>query len=584
MFKHVISSVKRKTTEVWETENPVLNYNELAVEIITEDNLNVKKGDGVTNWVDLHYFYENQNADDTNEIIDDYLVNNGSRLPVEDFFTMFGDGAGLKSDKIPTDDNDVIRKADLNSPAFIDKSTIPAPLKIAQYNEDSGLKSGKVPSENNDVVRKLELDNHKDDTAAHSATAIPASLKIAQYNEDSGLKSDKVPAEDNDVIRKLELDTHKSDTAAHSATATPTASRIAMYNSDSGLKSGKVPTENNDVIRLLELDNHKDDTAAHSATATPTASRIVMYNSDSGLKSGKVPTENNDVVRFLEFTSEISNIYSEISTLNGAYYVLDAYNFGKTLDETDPDDILILNTYAIANTPNASSMADVYDNTVIVNEFDSVEYVYNKTADTWVKYPNGYLTIATNTHLGVVKGTQPPTDNTDKSKDTYIQVLSDGAMKLIADNLDFIDKITNPTTDNLPIITTSGMLTDSGESISGILEIIEDGLDTKEDSINAGTTSQYWRGDKTWQTLSKSAVGLENVDNTSDTNKPISNAVQTALNGKVDNSTLNNYYTETEVDTLLSAKEPSKYIAASESAAQTYSAANPTIMVFYPEA
>lgn len=41
----------------------------------------------------------------------------------------------------------------------------------------------------------------------------------------------------------------------------------------------------------------------------------------------------------------------------------------------------------------------------------------------------------------------------------------------------------------------------------------------KEDTITAGTTAQYYRGDKTWQTLNKSAVGLGNVDNTSDATK-----------------------------------------------------------------
>lgn len=39
-------------------------------------------------------------------------------------------------------------------------------------------------------------------------------------------------------------------------------------------------------------------------------------------------------------------------------------------------------------------------------------------------------------------------------------------------------------------------------------------LSGKEPAITAGTTSQYWRGDKTWQTLDKSAVGLSNVENT----------------------------------------------------------------------
>jgi hypothetical protein len=58
-------------------------------------------------------------------------------------------------------------------------------------------------------------------------------------------------------------------------------------------------------------------------------------------------------------------------------------------------------------------------------------------------------------------------------------------------------------------------------------------LNGKENTITAGTTGQYFRGDKTFQTLNKSAVGLGNVDNTSDANKPISTATQTALDLKV---------------------------------------------------
>jgi hypothetical protein len=63
-------------------------------------------------------------------------------------------------------------------------------------------------------------------------------------------------------------------------------------------------------------------------------------------------------------------------------------------------------------------------------------------------------------------------------------------------------------------------------------------LNAKEDTITAGTTSQYYRGDKTFQTLDKTAVGLGNVDNTSDLNKPISTLTQTALNAKQDTLTL----------------------------------------------
>jgi hypothetical protein len=58
----------------------------------------------------------------------------------------------------------------------------------------------------------------------------------------------------------------------------------------------------------------------------------------------------------------------------------------------------------------------------------------------------------------------------------------------------------------------------------------------KENAITSGTTAQYWRGDKSFQTLDKSAVGLGNVDNTSDANKPVSTAQQTAIDAKVENN------------------------------------------------
>lgn len=50
-------------------------------------------------------------------------------------------------------------------------------------------------------------------------------------------------------------------------------------------------------------------------------------------------------------------------------------------------------------------------------------------------------------------------------------------------------------------------------------DAVYDALAGKEGTISAGTTSQYYRGDKSWQTLDKTAVGLGNVDNTSDATK-----------------------------------------------------------------
>jgi len=58
-------------------------------------------------------------------------------------------------------------------------------------------------------------------------------------------------------------------------------------------------------------------------------------------------------------------------------------------------------------------------------------------------------------------------------------------------------------------------------------------MPSKENAIVPGVTTQYWRGDKTWATLDKAAVGLSNVDNTSDANKPVSTAQAAADATKV---------------------------------------------------
>lgn len=80
-------------------------------------------------------------------------------------------------------------------------------------------------------------------------------------------------------------------------------------------------------------------------------------------------------------------------------------------------------------------------------------------------------------------------------------------------------------------------------------------LNNKEDAITATTSADYYRGDKTFATLDKAAVGLANVDNTSDANKPISTATQTALNGKTDTGHTHTIANVTGLQGALDAKE-----------------------------
>jgi hypothetical protein len=103
----------------------------------------------------------------------------------------------------------------------------------------------------------------------------------------------------------------------------------------------------------------------------------------------------------------------------------------------------------------------------------------------------------------------------------------------------------------------SGVVPDATTTGKGLVQLAGDlagtaasptvpGLASKEPTVASGTTSQYYRGDKSWQTLDKIAVGLTNVDNTSDVSKPVSTATQTALNTKAtDSAVVHNTGTET---------------------------------------
>lgn len=111
------------------------------------------------------------------------------------------------------------------------------------------------------------------------------------------------------------------------------------------------------------------------------------------------------------------------------------------------------------------------------------------------------------------------------------------------------------TTSTGGLLAVSAVTTTELGYLSGVTSAVQTQLNAKEGTLTAGTTAQYYRGDKTWQTLNvaavsgaaplasptftgtvsgitKAMVGLGNVDNTSDLSKPISTATQNALNLK----------------------------------------------------
>ena len=103
-------------------------------------------------------------------------------------------------------------------------------------------------------------------------------------------------------------------------------------------------------------------------------------------------------------------------------------------------------------------------------------------------------------------------------------------------------------------LTTDGSLMSWEELTISNVSGLQDELDDLQDqiTINKGTMDTHIASTNNPHSVTKAQVGLGNVDNTSDLNKPISTATQTALDLKADKSTT---YTKTETDTLLSGKQ-----------------------------
>lgn len=187
-----------------------------------------------------------------------------------------------------------------------------------------------------------------------------------------------------------------------------------------------------------------------------------------------------------------------------------------TLTNSSPQDVLTIEKSDDANCLKLVQNSNSADTT---STWDTTTDIAERKAISILKQGNEYAFI---THDGDVTATSFSTTKANLTDDGLFSLenrpspeSSEGKAKLYAK--------TDGSDTHMYVMGSDGV----EKKIGGDVD-----LSGKENTISPGITTQYYRGDKTWQTLDKAAVGLTNVDNTSDLNKPISTAIQTALDLK----------------------------------------------------
>ncbi|MFN7301438.1 MAG: beta strand repeat-containing protein [Bacteroidota bacterium] len=178
-------------------------------------------------------------------------------------------------------------------------------------------------------------------------------------------------------------------------------------------------------------------------------------------------------------------------------------------------------------------------------------------------------TLSTQTDLQTALNAKQNTITTGTISQYFRGDLSLATLDKTAVGLGNVANVDTTTTANITDSSNKRFITDAQQTVLGntsgtntgdnAVNSLYSGLaSSKENTITAGTTSQYYRGDKTFQTLDKSSVGLGNVDNTTDLNKPISTATQTALNAKQNTITNSDSITQGATNLFLTSAERTK--------------------------
>ena len=266
-------------------------------------------------------------------------------------------------------------------------------------------------------------------------------------------------------------------------------------------------------------------------TSTFTEGQALWLSTTAGLVSSTMPTQPNHSVFIGYCIKSNANSGQIFVKIQNGYELQELHNVlitspttGQTLKYNSATELWengsisggVFEVFYQADSPSSPQLGDIWvESDVDVPEYDNISIntlvpnqsgnsgkylTTNGTAVSWVT-----LDLSTYAPLSSPALSGVPTAPTATAATNTTQIATTAFVRTEISNL----------VDSAPgALDTLNELAAAINDDANFATTITTALSGKEPTITSGTTSQYWRGDKSWQTLDKSAVGLSTVENT----------------------------------------------------------------------
>ena len=490
MSGYITIKLRRGTAAQWTSSNPILSDGEVGLET---DTRKFKVGNGFGQWTSLQYWGGAGGGAsefiDLTDVPSSYAGQGGKLVRVK------ADASGLEFYTL------TIAAGDL--PTGIDAAKIAdGTVSNAEFQYINSLTSNAQTQLNGKVPY----------------TGATANVDLGEYGIKAG---------------QIDLDTSPTGTA----TVGTTRWNDTIGSIETTLKGGNVILKNG-VDLVARIVNK----VSPNTTLTKAAYQAVKVSGAQGQRLGVSLAQANDDNN----SADTLGIVIETITTNQEGFImtvgtLEGVNTtGSLQSETWADgDVLYLSPTTAGRITNIKPVAP---NHIVIIGY--VEYAHSNNGKIYVKIMNGW-------ELGELHDV-----DTSESKSTPIDadnlLLQDSADSSIWKKLSwanvkatlktYFDTLYQAagsylTSANITQVITNGVTTNAPSE-----DAVFDALAAKQATLVSGTNIKTIEGQTLLGTgnidLAKSDVGLGNVDNTSDANKPVSTATQTALNAKQDSLTL----------------------------------------------